>query len=183
MDKSKIASELLPSSAASQKILNSRAAQLSAPLEQEKNNDDEALFLQFKLNSGAMYGIPLGMMDEIISPERLTALTWLPPFIAGVRSWKSNTLTVLDCNYLCSEQVINDEPSERKIIVIRQGKKVVGLLVNEVNNLVTYKQSILRKNIQSPIKFNPDYFLGLLHESVILLNADEIINDQLLEIK
>jgi len=179
----KKAIDLLPNTAESKVILEQRTAQLAIPIAFEQESEEEYQYLQFQLNNGALYGIPLAMLDEVIDSERLTLLNWLPPFIMGVKNWQGKVLSVLDTNYLCSEQKITEINTESKVIIVINSDKFMGLMVNKVDSFISYKPSNLKTNIQSPTKLNPAYFLGLHNDSVILLNIDMILSDLALEIK
>ena len=69
------------------------------------------------------------------------------------------------------------------IVVVTNGEKKVGLMVNEIDEFFCYKKADLKTSLQSPIKFNKDYFLGLLNDSVVILNIDMVLTDLALEIK
>lgn len=177
------AKELMPNSEQTTQILKSRAEKLAQPYTTKNEVEKEFFYLQFKLNDGALYGVPQTMLDEVLDTEHLTRLNWLPPFIAGVINWKGRVLSVLDTNYLCSEMIIERVEGKYTIIVVTSGDKHVGLMVNEIDDFFCYKKSDLKTSLQSPIKFNKDYFLGLLNDSVVLLNIDMVLTDLALEIK
>lgn len=172
---------LMPNSAAEVKILARRAEKLA--YEPNKKLDEATLiYLQFQLNEQVTYGIDQTVLDAVIDVEGLTALNWLPSFIAGVIAWKGLILTVLETNFLCSESVITESP-EKKIIIISYQDKKLGLLVNAIDGFMEYSESHVATSVQSPIKFNTAYFQGLLNDSVILLNTFELLTDSSLEIR
>ncbi|MCK5120576.1 MAG: chemotaxis protein CheW [Methylococcales bacterium] len=177
------AKELMPNSTQTTQILKSRAEKLAQPYIVENETEKELFFLQFKLNDDALYGVPQTMLDEVIDTEHLTRLNWLPPFIAGVINWKGKVLSVLDTNYLCSEMNMERVAEKYTIVVVTNGEKKVGLMVNEIDEFFCYKKADLKTSLQSPIKFNKDYFLGLLNDSVVILNIDMVLTDLALEIK
>jgi len=176
------AKTLMPNAEQTIKLLKIRAEKLAQPYTVKNDTEKERIFLQFKLNNDALYGIPQAMLDEVIDTKHLTRLDWLPPFIAGVINWKGKVLSVLDTNYLCSEMNIERVTAEYSIVVVTHGEKKIGLMVNEIDDFFSYKKTDLKTSLQSPIKFNKDYFLGLLNNSVIILNIDGLLTDLALEI-
>jgi purine-binding chemotaxis protein CheW len=176
-----IAVDLMPKTGADLELLNSRAEKLAQISAQKQNTERQQYYLQFKLNAG-LYGIPQFFLDEVIYPHSLVSLAWLPAFITGVISWKGKVLTVLDGNYLCTQQKITAINELSRIVVLTYQQQSIGLLVSEVCNFFDYKPSELKTSLQSPTLFNPEYFLGLLDYSIIFLNAEAIFNDSSLRV-
>jgi purine-binding chemotaxis protein CheW len=173
--------DLMPKAEHELELLQSRARKLAENLASAHKAEQQQHYLQFKLDNNALYGIPQTMLDEVVYPQHLVNLAWLPAFISGVVSWKGVILTVLDGNYLCTKQSSMINELSRIIVLTYQGQSM-GLLVNELCNFVNYKPSQLKTSLQSPLKFNSDYFLGLLDYSVIFLNVAAIFNDPSLRI-
>ncbi|NOQ36999.1 MAG: hypothetical protein GQ569_14100 [Methylococcaceae bacterium] len=176
------AAELMPKNADDLVLLHERAEKLAQSLDLKQPQHKSHIYMQFKLNDNTLFGIEQNMLDEVLYVKRVTTLTWLPTFIYGVINWKGQVLTVLDANYLCHQQVstINEMS---KIIVVTYEKKSIGLLVNELCNFYHYEDSELKTNLQSPIAFNKNYFLGLIDSSVILLNMKVVLTDPKLKIE
>ena len=173
--------DLMPKEEQELELLRSRAQKLAENLTTTQLTEKQQQYLQFKLNDYTLYGIPQTMLDEVIYPQHLVNLTWLPTFISGVIPWKGIILTVLDSNYLCSRQTTAINELSR-IIVLTHQEQSMGLLVNELCNFVSYKPSQLKVSLQSPLTFNSHYFLGLVDYSVIFLNVEAIFNDPALRI-
>lgn len=176
-----MAVDLMPKDPQELELLNSRAQKLAENLGSEKQAEQLQHYLQFKLNNNALYGIQQTLLDEVIYPQHLVTLNWLPTFISGVVPWKGMILTVLDGNYLCTQQISVVSELSRIIIVTHQ-EQSIGLLVNELCNFNTYKPSQLKNAIQNPLRFNQHYFLGLVDYSVIFLNVEAIFNDPAIKI-
>lgn len=175
------AADLMPKQAAQLELLQARAVKLAENLTAPQQTEKSQQYLQFKLNHQSLYGIPQTLLDEVIYPQHLVNLAWLPAFISGVMPWKGMILTVLDGNYLCSkETTVLTELS--RIIVLSYQEQFIGLLVNELCNFFSYKPSQLKTPLQSPLTFNADYFLGLADYSVIFLDVAAIFNDPMLRI-
>jgi len=173
---------LMPNSIEAIEILRHRAEKLAYSSSDEIQDKASQIYLQFQLNEQKKYGINQSMLDAVIDSNGLTSLNWLPAFIAGVIAWQGHILTILDTNFLCSESPITDVPKGKIIIVSHQGKKL-GLLVNEIEGFIEYGESQVVNSVQSPIKSNPAYFLGLIDNSIILLNTFELFADSALEIR
>jgi len=177
-----VASSLMPHSAEDKKLLDARARKLALVPLDEQYEEAEISYLQFQLNANSRYGVSQKDLDEVIETDKITRIKWLPAFIAGVINWKGIILTVLDTNFLATGTNINRQASSYTIIIVTGKDKKIGLLVNDIDGFMTYNPSELKTSLQSPIKFNPNYFLGLLSESVVLLNIDILLSDSALEI-
>jgi len=176
------ASTLMPGSIEDLQLLEERARKLALVPVDDRHEEAEISYLQFQLNANSHYGILQKDLDEVIETDKITRIKWLPAFIAGVISWKGIILTVLDTNFLATGTAITQQLESYTIIIVADKDKKVGLLVNEIDGFIDYKPSELKTGLQSPIKFNPNYFLGLLNESVVLLNLDILLSDSALEI-
>lgn len=175
------AADLMPTEAWQLELLQARAEKLAENLTAAQQAEKPQQYLQFKLNQQSLYGIPQTALDEVIYPQHLVNLPWLPAFVSGVIPWKGMILSVLDGNYLCSQQTTLLTHLSR-IIVLTYQAQAIGLLVNELCNFFSYKPSQLKMPLQSPLTFNPDYFLGVVDYSVIFLNVEAIFNDPRLRI-
>ena len=167
------AKDLMPKSSDAKEILESRSVQLAIKATTDHFAEQQSIYLQFKLNDGNLYGIPQVMLDAVIDADKVSPINWLPPFISGVINWKGIILTVLDTNYINAEVSIEQQATDCKILVVSNANKQMGLLVNKIDGFINYKPANLKTSVQSPIKFNPDYFLGLLDDSVVLFNIND----------
>lgn len=173
--------DLMPKDPQELELLRSRAQKLAENPVTGQKAEKQQHYLQFKLSNNALYGIPQTMLEEVIYPQNLVNLAWLPAFVSGVISWKGMILTVLDGNYLCTQQT-SVAHEQSRIIVLTHQNQSVGLLVNELCNFVSYRDSQLKTSLQNPLTFNSNYFLGLVDYSVIFLNVEAIFNDPNLKI-
>lgn len=180
-DKLISAVDLMPKDRQELELLRSRAEKLAQTQTAGPKAEKQQHYLQFKLNHNALYGIEQTLLDEVIYPQHLVNLVWLPAFVSGVTPWKGMILTVLDGNYLSTQQTTLSNEQNRIIVLTHQGQSI-GLLVNELCNFVSYRTSQLKTSLQNPLTFNSSYFLGLLDYSVILLNVEAIFNDSTLKI-
>ncbi len=175
------AADLMPKEPQELELLRTRAEKLAENQSSGPRAEKQLHYLQFKLNHNALYGIEQSLLNEVIYPQHLVNLAWLPAFVSGVIPWKGMILTVLDGNYLSTQQTtVSNEQS--RIIVLTHQSRSIGLLVNELCNFVSYSPSQLKTSLQNPLTFNRAYFLGLLDYSVIFLNVEAIFNDPALKI-
>ena len=184
MSNVELSNTLMPTSAEDIEILNARAHKL-ALTDLDDDVEQTVCCLKFKLNSDNIeYGISQSMIDEVIDADYISPLNWLPDFILGVINWRGKIITILDVNILCEATSLkNTETAEHKIVIIRYENKFVGLLVNEVINFFYYNVIDVRTSVYDTLIANPQYFLGLLDETLILLDVEKILSDELLEIK
>ncbi len=175
------AADLMPENPAERALLQGRAERLVQQEPEDESAEEKRCYLQFRLDDGSLYGIGQSMLDEVVYVQRMTALRWLPDFIAGVISWRGKILTVLDMNYLCCRK-ISTIGVESRIIVVTHEDHSMGLLVGELCNFDDYLQGDLKTCLQSPHAFNDSHFAGLIDSEVVLLDMEAIFADSALRI-
>ena len=130
----------------------------------------------FRLGS-EMYALDIMKIKEIIRPQKLTPVPKAPPFIEGVINLRGAVIPVVDMRKRFDVSVDTDERSER-VIVCSVAKKIIGLIVDEVDEVRRYS----RKEIQPAPQFlkgkGSEFFLGVCRkedELVMLIDLEKIL--------
>ncbi|WP_054692740.1 chemotaxis protein CheW [Syntrophomonas palmitatica] len=123
------------------------------------------------------YGIEIGKVQEII---RLPAITRLPntaDYILGIINLRGCIIPVVDTKkkFMLIDSDITDDT---RIIVIEIGGKRIGLIVDEVSEVINIadERIVPADNIGTGIRI--EYILGVArfdNRLLILLNADKIL--------
>jgi len=134
----------------------------------------------FGLNRG-IYALPVTEVREVRRFEPLTPLPDSPAFIAGVLLLRGRILTVMDLG-----KRLGQEPTERndktRILIVRLSETWMGLLVDEVEGVVTLAKQALQTPPASAQTPNGHQFISTIFETagrlVLLLDAPTLLSDE-----
>ncbi|OGU55938.1 MAG: hypothetical protein A2V66_18480 [Ignavibacteria bacterium RBG_13_36_8] len=168
-----IKSEATDNSDMARKILLERARKLAKVTEEIQEDCLEVL--QFKLNEET-YAFETDNVKEVIKMKEIISLPSTPDFLKGIVNIRGEILSILDLKKLLNLPD-KETASVHKIIVIRQLNRILGFLTDEV--MGTYR--IPRKNLQTSLPTldagKQKYLKGISPDRVIILNANNILND------
>lgn len=132
-------------------------------------------FLCFRV-SNELYGIDIMTIKEIIKPKAITEVPHAPLFLPGVISLRGTIVPVIDLLHRLGFSAEPDLHNQR-IVVVRTGNGLTGLLVDEVTQVVR----IVRDSIESaPVVLegiDRDFISGIGrcdNRMIILLNLDRV---------
>jgi len=81
------------------------------------------------------FGLPVGCVEEVARvPERLSRLPKAPPFIEGVTELRGRVVPVIDQAQRFG--VVGGAAGQRRMVVLRIGSALAGLMVNSVAGIV-----------------------------------------------
>jgi purine-binding chemotaxis protein CheW len=89
---------------------------------------------------GARYGLSAAAVREIVWLPALSPIEELPPYIAGIFNLRGRVIPVLDLSLRFGHVPEPYRPSDR-VIVIEIGEARVGLIVNELYDVLTLEQT------------------------------------------
>ncbi len=121
------------------------------------------------------YGVNILSVQEIIGIPSLTILPRTPEHVLGVMNLRGMVVPVVDLRLKFN---MPDDCPEPVIIVVRVGSKIIGAVVDQVNDVA----EISRDEIQAPPAFSGkikrDYISGLTRHNgdlVIMLELDRLL--------
>ncbi|HIJ81270.1 MAG TPA: chemotaxis protein CheW [Desulfuromonadales bacterium] len=97
-------------------------------------SDDQMEFLCFRV-SDELYGINIMDIKEIIKPREVTEVPRAPAFVSGILSLRGTIITVIDMRLRLGLDLQPASGRER-VVVVRNGDSLCGLLVDEVTQVV-----------------------------------------------
>ncbi|GAA0181205.1 chemotaxis protein CheW [Clostridium sediminicola] len=151
--------------------------------EQFEQNEDtqKGKFLTFSLGK-ELYGIGILHVTEIVGIQPVTEVPELPEYIKGIINLRGNIIPVMDVRVKFKKNVV--EYNDRTcIIVIDTGKIAIGLIVDEVSEVL----SIPDKDIISPPKINKSgkkYIknIGKIENNIILiLDCEKLLDEEVVD--
>lgn len=125
----------------------SSTQQTLSELESVSENSPQR-FLQFHLAGNRETFLPLQHVVELIPLERkpILPIPEMPAQALGVCSWRSELLWLVDFNILVgytSQKIQSSLLKQSTVIVVQSGKDSVGLVVEQVNNVILLDPEII----------------------------------------
>jgi len=146
-------------------------------------DDDEDtqkdLYLTFLLEEQS-YGMEIRYVTEIVGMQDITEVPDVPHFIKGVINLRGNVIPIVDVRLRFSMDP-RDYDERTCIIVTTMGDVTVGLVVDQVSEVISIKEEMISPPPQvNENGTNADYIKGLgrLEEAVsILLDIQELLGE------
>lgn len=127
-----------------------------------------------------IFGVPIAMVQEIVRVPEVTPVPDMPPFIRGVINLRGRIVSVID---LSKRLKLDGMPLSKssRILVLDVEKKVVGLLVDAVTEIIRIPPESIEPPPEIVSSIAADYLIGvgkLPHKLVILLDLRNILNPE-----
>ena len=140
---------------------------------------DEELqeFLSFRVSSES-YAINIMAVKEIIRPREVTEIPRAPGFVAGVLSLRGIIIPVFNMRLRLGLSEVEKSGRER-IIVVKKGEEFIGILVDEVTQVVKIAAAIIEKPPAVLDGIDRDFVSGIgrfNNQMLILLNQEKILD-------
>lgn len=182
-EKISLENKLLPVDPLSVEKLNKRALSLQKEIkvELDKNYFIKDKFVSFCLNR-EMYCISLKYVKEFskIKNVNITPVPCVPDFIVGLVNLRGEFITIVDIKYFL--QIPKTEVTDKtKIIVIRTDNLQIGLLVDEVFDIVNIPVENLRADKSTSFerdKFSIGEVIRDDNSVMSILNLERLLGDE-----
>jgi purine-binding chemotaxis protein CheW len=179
---------LLPVDSESLEKLRKRAIKLQKELKIDSDNANyqENHFVSFSLN-GEIYCISLKFVKEFckVKSFAITPVPCVPEFISGLINHRGDFTTIIDIKSFLNIPKV-DVTEKTKIIVVKSSNLQVGLLVDDVYDIVNIPGEKISHN--SPAKFEKNKFTVsevILENNTVMniLDLDKLLSDEKLFIE
>lgn len=123
------------------------------------------------------YGIDIEKVQEIIRLPAVTRLPGTADYVLGITNLRGNVIPIVDLKKISLG--LNAIPTEEsRVIVVEMGEKRMGLVVDEVAEVIPVPQEIIvsKESIGTSIK--AEYLLGVARfdtRLLYVLNVDKLI--------
>lgn len=124
------------------------------------------------------FGIDIGRVVEFLHTQRVYTMPELPDFVSGVITVRGEVVPLLD---LRKRFDIQSSQTEELIIVVRHGEEKIGLLVDEIKEIL----ALGPEEVTAPPKIfkglKKTYLTGLGKKNeriIILLNVDDLLSSE-----
>ena len=136
-------------------------------------------FLHFR--SGQQdYAIDLSTVKEIIRMVEVKPLAELPSFVKGMINLRGEAVPVIDFMNRAGAGQISPNLKNR-IILLRLGTLLAGLLVEEVREAITVDVSEVSSNIRSDVVIDAKYIRGafIVNQTMIVwVDIEKLLSDK-----
>ncbi|ACD52210.1 chemotaxis protein CheW [Clostridium botulinum] len=140
---------------------------------------NEMKILIFGLNN-EYYASDIKDIERILGYEEPTILPDSPNFVKGVINYQESILPIISLS--TKFNLGNDEQSEeKKIIVVKQGNKRFGIIVENVYEVKDIDSELIEISPEITTTLSRNYINGLIRldkKIVILLDVDKILSTE-----
>lgn len=124
------------------------------------------------------FGIDIQYVDNIVRMQRITRVPKVQNFFKGVINLRGDIVPVMSLRLKFGIQADEYTNTTRIIILKPEGKEVIGVIVDEVKEVVTLSEDQIDKVMYTPSNENYKYLsaIGKYKDSLIsILNIPSII--------
>jgi purine-binding chemotaxis protein CheW len=125
-----------------------------------------------------MFGIGLGRVVEIITPQQVFPMPGLPEFLSGVISVRGAVIPLIDLR-----RRFGAKPAGRKerVVIVRFEKEKAGFLVDEIKEILALSPEEISPPPALFKGFRTEYLNGIGKKDgkiIILLNVDNLLTSE-----
>jgi purine-binding chemotaxis protein CheW len=129
------------------------------------------------------FAISVYKVLEIIQFENLTHVPNSSDFVPGVLNFRGSIVPVIDMHKrFNAEESDNDDKMVIVVDVINKDKNVLmGLLVDQVNDVIEFDYKSIKSVPELGIKYNPEFLQGFIEKDdkfIMVLDIDRVLNVQ-----
>lgn len=129
------------------------------------------------------FAISVYKVLEIIRFEHLTHIPNASDFVPGVLNFRGSIVPVIDMHKRFN---VNNSTGKGKIVVIveivnKEKKVLMGLLLDEVSDVIEFDYKSIQAVPDLGIKYNPEFIDGFIEKDgkfIMVLNIDRVLNVQ-----
>lgn len=124
----------------------------------------------FKINN-EQFAIETNRVQTINDSIQVTKVPMAPSYIKGLINLRGNVISLLDINLLLD--IPKDESAEENIIIVEREDELIGISVDQVDEVIDVEESLLEKSTDS----SKDYIQGVINfqdRIVTLINIDKL---------
>ena len=124
----------------------------------------------FKINN-EQFAIETNRVQTINDSIQVTKVPMAPSYIKGLINLRGNVISLLDINLLLD--IPKDASVEENIIIVEREDELIGISVDQVDEVIDVEESFLEKSTDS----SKDYIQGVINfqdRIVTLINIDKL---------
>jgi purine-binding chemotaxis protein CheW len=138
---------------------------------------EEYQLILFTLGN-SLYGIPIERVSEINKLADITPLPKAPGYIEGVINLRGNVVPVIDLRMRFGMESV-ERTGKNKIIVLLIGKRLFGIVVDSVQEVVTLSKESIEPSLPTASGLKAEFINSIgryENKLVIILEISKIIS-------
>ncbi len=127
-----------------------------------------------------MFGIDIKYIDNIVRMQHITRVPKVPAYIKGVINLRGEVIPVYNLRLKMGMQEV-EETKKFRIIIIKMDGNFVGLIVDEVREVITLQNDLMEKVYRDPNEPTQNFLLGVGKDGdnlISLLDLNEVVADR-----
>ncbi|MDD2212728.1 MAG: chemotaxis protein CheW [Clostridia bacterium] len=116
-------------------------------------------FIVFKLGQEE-YGVNILKVQEIVRPLKTTKLPQSPDYVVGIVNLREEIMPIIDLKRFLNLGSL-EETEETRIIVMKQNEQVLGILVDEVWEVLRISKKKIKKSDAFEHRLKNEFISGI----------------------
>ena len=140
---------------------------------------DRTQYIKIKMGD-EMFGIDIKYIDNIVRMQSITRVPKVPAYIKGVINLRGEVIPVYNLRLKMGMQEV-EETKKFRIIIIKMDGNYVGLIVDEVREVITLQDDLVEKVYRDPNEPTQNFLLGVGKDGdnlISLLDLNEVVADR-----
>lgn len=140
---------------------------------------DTTQYIKIKMGE-EMYGIDIKHIDNIVRMQHITRVPKVPTYIKGVINLRGEVIPVFSLRLKMNMPEV-EETKKFRIIIIKLDGNYVGLIVDEVREVVTLQNDLVEKVYRDPSEPTQNFLLGVGKDGdnlISLLDVNEVVAER-----
>lgn len=130
--------------------------------------------------TGEMYGIDIKYVDNIVRMQHITRVPNVPAYIKGVINLRGEVIPVFSLRIKMGMEEI-EETKLSRIIILKVEGDLVGLIVDEVREVVLLQNDLIEKPYYDVNDVTQNFLSGIGKDGdrlISLLDINEVLSDK-----
>ncbi len=127
-----------------------------------------------------MYGIDIKYIDNIVRMQHITRVPKVPAYIKGVINLRGEVIPVFSLRLKMGMEEV-EETKKFRIIIIKLDGSYVGLIVDEVREVITLQNDLTEKVYRDPSDPTQNFLQGIGKDGdnlISLLDLNEVVAER-----
>jgi purine-binding chemotaxis protein CheW len=146
------------------------------------NIDQKTSYINLKIGTES-FAISVYKVLEIIQLENLTKVPNCSDFVPGVLNFRGSIVPVIDMHRRFNAET--PLSADRMVVVVdivnKEKNVLMGLLVDEVTDVIEFEYKSIKSVPDLGIKYNPEFLDGFIEQDgkfIMVLNIDRVLSVQ-----
>lgn len=140
---------------------------------------DTTQYIKIKMGE-EMFGIDIKYIDNIVRMQHITRVPKVPTYIKGVINLRGEVIPVFNLRLKMGMEEV-EETKKFRIIIIKMDGNYVGLIVDEVREVITLQNDLVEKVYRDPSDPTQNFLLGVGKDGdnlISLLDLNEVVAEK-----